>query len=88
MSRGRAVFFGVAALFFGFRVHDWISGALFLGLMVRPMIDVAVVALVEPMIRRAAVVRFDPALEEQTFTAARTLAADAAAEPRIERTVS
>lgn len=32
------VFFGVAALFFGFRVHDWISGALFLGLMVGPMI--------------------------------------------------
>lgn len=31
------ILFGVAALFFGFRVHDWWSGVLFLGLMVGPM---------------------------------------------------
>ncbi len=31
------ILFGVAALFFGFRVTDFWSGALFLGLMVGPM---------------------------------------------------
>lgn len=31
------ILLGVAALFFGFRVHDWWSGAAFLGMMVIPM---------------------------------------------------
>jgi uncharacterized protein (DUF983 family) len=32
------VLFGIAALFFGFRVYNWWSGLLFFGLMVGPMI--------------------------------------------------